>query len=439
MPPLSSLRMRLRSQRGSLMIEVMVGALVLGLATLAVLDGLDGAQATGAKNKQRSVAATLAQQEIERLRSIPVTSLANYSSTREVKVHNVTYTVKADTDWVQDSSGVLSCTDSDDKAEYLKLKAAVTSPASERPVTETTLLTPAVGWLTGSTGTAVVKLTDRDSQPLANVSVAISSPSGSHSDTTNELGCAVFRKITPGTYRAEVHGMVSWGGEGSSTAEVPVYANKVSTTAMQLEPPASLRALFETPAGASTAWDSITLANSKLPGAAKSITAGSQVSSIDADKLFPFLDGYGVYAGTCRANNPATWKSDYFTSSGKGFALLEPGDFMKEVRVVMPRLRFTVKRSNNTAFRPRVSITQNDPSKGNCTSRMFFEDRTTGTTATAWAYEVTVPFGTYTVCADDHTRRTTTSVPLTPSAPLGIDRDLGQLTVPTNGGNGSCS
>ena len=40
-----------------MLIEVMVGALVLGIATVALLDGLDGAQKTGTRNQARSVAA----------------------------------------------------------------------------------------------------------------------------------------------------------------------------------------------------------------------------------------------------------------------------------------------------------------------------------------------------------------------------------------------
>lgn len=79
------------SQQGSLLVEVMVGALVLGITTLAVLSGLDGAQDTGARNKARSEYSVLAQQDIERLRSKPITSLSNYNETPLVKVGTVDY------------------------------------------------------------------------------------------------------------------------------------------------------------------------------------------------------------------------------------------------------------------------------------------------------------------------------------------------------------
>ena len=74
------------------------------------------------------------------------------------------------------------------------------------------------------------------------------------------------------------------------------------------------------------------------------------MSSIDATGLFPFLDGYGVYAGTCRANNPAFWQSTYFQPGGAGHAALDPGDFLKPVDVDMGALRVVVRTATNTVF-----------------------------------------------------------------------------------------
>jgi type II secretory pathway pseudopilin PulG len=87
---------RLAGESGSIMIEVVVGTVLLALTTAAVLDGLDGAQDTGRKNKDRSTSATLAQQDLERLRSLPPTILANLHQTRAVTVAGVTYTVSSD-------------------------------------------------------------------------------------------------------------------------------------------------------------------------------------------------------------------------------------------------------------------------------------------------------------------------------------------------------
>ena len=134
-----NLRIAFAAERGSFLVEVMVGAIVLAITTTAVLSGLDGAQDTGRRNKDRSELSTLAQQDLERLRSIPITSLSNYDETRTVRVATVDYTVHSTTEWVRDASGVVSCTDDNTQAEYMKVSSTVTSPASiDNPVTETT-------------------------------------------------------------------------------------------------------------------------------------------------------------------------------------------------------------------------------------------------------------------------------------------------------------
>src|SRR5262245_54544296 len=149
-------------ERGSVLVEVMVGAIVLAITTAAVLSGIEGAQDTGRSNKNRSVASTLAQQDIERMRAKPITSLANYSEVRTVNVSGVDYTVNSNTDWVRDASGVVSCTDDSSQAEYLKVTSTVNSPKTiTSPVKEATLLTPAPGAFGTNSGTAAIKITDR--------------------------------------------------------------------------------------------------------------------------------------------------------------------------------------------------------------------------------------------------------------------------------------
>ena len=97
MSRLRRVRHAFAQEQGSLLVEVMVGAIVLSIATFAVLDGLEGAQAVGAKNKQRSTSSTLAQQDIERLRAYPINALSNLTQTRTVDVQGVDYTVESKT------------------------------------------------------------------------------------------------------------------------------------------------------------------------------------------------------------------------------------------------------------------------------------------------------------------------------------------------------
>ncbi len=326
------------------MVEVLMGMLLLAMATFAVINGLEGAQATGKTNKQRSVSAALAQQDIERLRAYPITSLSNFTQSRAVNIAGVNYTVESKTEWIRDSTDALNCTDQTGEADYVKISSTVKSPAQINPVKEVSLLTPAAGSLSETNGTLAVKVTDRNGVGRSGVGVTLSGPTN-FSKATNSLGCAVFDYIPVAVYGVAVPGMVTWAGEGAPNSTATVVGGKTSLKQVEVEPPASLRALLEKPDGSLATWNSIQVANAKLPGGAKSFTVPTATTSIDGTGLFPFLDGFGVYAGTCSRNNPAFHQSNYFQTSGKGYVILNPGDVLTQVHVQMGVLNVNVKNS----------------------------------------------------------------------------------------------
>jgi hypothetical protein len=402
-----------------MLIEVIFGALLLGIATTAILTGLDGAQETGRKNKNRSVAATLAQQDIERLRAMPVSALTSFHQTRGVDVNGVGYTVKSDTDWVSDSTGVISCSDETKQADYLKVTSTVSSPASAaQAVVESTLLAPAAG-----TGAVVVQLTNRDGVVRPSTTVALSGATFSATQQTNALGCAIFGAVPSGNYTARAPtGLVSWASVNPATSAVTVATGKTSVVQMELESPASLRATFVKPNGApaspTATWGVISAAHGKLPGGQKVFT-GAAGTSLIAGGLFPHRDGYGVYAGGCKANNPINWDADYFQPGGPGYVQLEPGDVNKAVNVVMAAPRVSVRRSSGSGTwtgHARLDETDDTALGSTCTARGALQTNSSGTSSTK-TMDFAVPFGTYDVCADDNSRRKTVSVILSPSSP----------------------
>jgi Tfp pilus assembly protein PilV len=437
-------RRNLASEQGSVLIEVMVGAIVLAISTFAVLNGLDGAQKTGRVNKERSVSATLAQQDIERLRSYPIAALSNFSQTRTVNVAGVQYSVASDTQWVRDASGVLNCTDDTAQADYLKISSTVRSPAQSNPVKEVSLLTPAAGAFSDTAGTLVVKITNRDGVPLGGVSVSLSGP-GSYSDTTNSEGCAIFGYIPAGDYDVDVPGRVSWGGDNSSTSQATVVAAKTSLKQLEMEVPASLRAHLQKPDGSAASWVEIQVANAKLPGGTRDFAVGSPATAIDATGLFPFLDGYGVYAGTCAKNNPSFWDPTYFQTSGKGFVTLNPGDFLKDVNVQMGVLTVNVKNSSNANVSgARVTFRQGDNGTG-CNVDLLMANLVTDSSGNV---TTALPMGTYRLCvsgtSNGNTRFRQSGVSGQPAHPiLRPPSSLSPATVnfalPSSGSTGSCS
>jgi hypothetical protein len=401
---MSRIRNRLAHEGGSILVEVVVGTVLLALTTAAVLDGLDGAQRTGLENKSRSTAATVAQQDIERLRALPPPLLVNLHQTRTVEMAGVPYTVVSRAEAVVDASGLVSCTTEETDAEYLRLSSTVSAPATaERPVTATSLLAPPLGSLEGDSGTAAVKLTDRDGAPLAGVGVDLVGPS-SYSSQTNDVGCAVFAFIAADDWTAAVDGdLVTWNGDSPAQSPVTVAADTTSLTQIELDDPASLRATFVAPSGATTTARSIGVANAKLANGYRTFPVGDEAASKDAEGLFPFHDGYGVFAGSCEANNPAIWDSDYFETSGYGAVELDPGELLRPVQVMIPELNVVVNRGGSSFNRVRIYVEQRDGSY-DCDSVIYNSGEIVlGSSVTTYPFAVQLPFGRYRVCAATRT------------------------------------
>lgn len=407
---------------------MLVGCVVLAIATAGILNGIDGAQSVGAKNKARSVQATLAQQDIERMRSMPVTTLDNFTQTRTLNVAGADYTVVSRTDWVSDKAGVVNCSNTAAKADYLKLTSTVTSSATgAKTVTETGLLTPAVGALSTTTGSATVQLTDRNGVPVpSGVPVNLTGAS-SQSATTNALGCAVFGYIPVGSYNITIPGYVTMASSAPATSTMQVYTGRATYTPLQVDRPARVRANFVQPAtGTSTApmvWDTITVKNANLVGGKKTFTnTAGRSTSVDAPDLYPFLDGVGVYAGNCDANDPSLYSTNYFNPSAtRGWTALLPGDALRAVNVEMPTLRVTVSRQAVTPSaagpttaqvpswtRTQLMVTQNDGTGCNAVIHTLTNTKGTANT-TAVQFNVAQPFGHYTLCASTQGQTNTSS------------------------------
>ncbi|MEA2417848.1 MAG: hypothetical protein QOE60_54 [Thermoleophilaceae bacterium] len=357
-------RSRLRSEAGSALIEVMVGAVVLSIATVGLLNGLDGAQGTATKNRARSVASALAEQDQERLRSMDVKTLVqtlvNTSSTRTVVVRGVGYTVTSSASWATDQGGVVSCSNNSKTAANIRIVSDVSSPASKGNVDLASLVTPPAGTFGPNEGRAIVKVAKRDGNPISGASVNLTG-TASASAVTNSLGCAVFGFMPQGGYTASVSGLglVDWQGNSPITKGTSVTAGASTTASVEADTAAEIRANFDTvvngntitttPAAAAPKSQFLTVLNSKLTVGFETFEAsppGAPNSLVTAAPLFPFLDGYGVYAGKCVANNPANPP----TSNPGALQIFSPtaGQIMTTPRVRLPSVNVRVVIANTT-------------------------------------------------------------------------------------------
>ena len=193
------LRPELSAEHGVTLIETLISAVILVIVLFAVLASLDAASHTTAVNRSRTVAAGLAEQELERLRALPATTLASYSkATRTVTVGNSDYQITSDAEWVHDASGAaLSCDSDGEQADYIRITSDVRSSVvgkNVKPVTMTSLVAPRVGSFGANQGTLAVQLKNELDAPIANMPVNVAGPVN-QVDATNALGCAVFVSV----------------------------------------------------------------------------------------------------------------------------------------------------------------------------------------------------------------------------------------------------
>ena len=317
-----------------MLIEVMVGALILAITTTAVLNGLDGAQKTGGRNKARSVAATLAEQDQERMRGMPVTSvngtpdLIDYIADpydRTVTVRGAEYRIISSASWATDNISA-SCTSSAKTSANLRIVSAVTSGLSRGTVDQASLVTPPPGSYGPNQGTVAVQVNDRAGAPITNATVNLSG-TGSHSATTNSAGCAVFPFIQVGTYAAAVTfpTLVNWAGTTPPTGNTSANQGTVTLLALEVDRPTAFAVRFSTlvnnvaPAAANvprSQWAVVANANLPSPNTKtfEASPAGAANTVVNATGLFPFTNGFNVYAGrgpdqgtsACPTNNPTT-------------------------------------------------------------------------------------------------------------------------------------
>jgi hypothetical protein len=128
------------------------------------------------------------------------------------------------------------------------------------------------------------------------------------------------------------------------------------------------------------------------------------VASITGNSLYPFADGYGVYAGACNANNPALYDNDYFTTVGTSAAVITTPGAGSTVLARTPAINLLVKNSSGTVLQnARVFVSETDTG---CTTQTFPQQLTNSSGALP---EPGYPFGNFSVCVDDGNRRKTTT------------------------------
>jgi type II secretory pathway pseudopilin PulG len=391
---LRAVRKRLAAEEGVSLVEVMVSAILVVLVAIGVLGGIDSASGVSGRERARALAAHLAQQDQERLRTYNATQLNNLLQTNSKTVSNIPFTIDSKAEWVNDTTGTTSCTSGTPSTDYLKITSTVTWKGDDQdhPVRASSIMAPPNGAFDPSQGSIAVQVSDHANQPVQGMSVDLTGPP-SYSRSTNELGCAFFGFLSSGspyTAKLDSGGWVDPDGNQAVQKQVSVVPQSISAVTILYDRAASLVASFDTKNSAGNvvpvSYDKLILSNTGLTGGQKLIQPSPAQQTVTVNSLFPFTSQYGVYAGTCSNANPGT-QNVALTPGGSG-----------SVTVRLPTLTTKVVKGGSEGTpgnTPVAGATVSLKAVGaGCTSG-------TMTTDVNGVASAPFPYGTYNVCVND--------------------------------------
>ncbi len=388
------------------LVEVMVSAMLTIVIALAIFSSLDNASATSGLNKSRAIAAGLAQQDLERMRSLKVAQLSAIDATAPTVVGGVTYQVTSSSEWVSDDSGAAAegCSAAGGQADYLKITSSVTWPVMQGrdPVSVSSLVAPPVGSFGVNQGTLVIHIRDRNGTGIPNLAVNVSGPSSSASETTDDEGCVMLGYLPVGSYTISFSqpGYIDPSGTQSVTRTVSVLGQTVTSQEFKYDQPGSLPVNFrQGPSvidSSNGSW--VTITNAGLPTGRLTFPVNPAAPSKTIGNLFPFPDGYGVYSGDCTGANPSL-----YGSQPSPVGIVPPASAAAPVDVPEPRIRIVVRYGTSTSSTvvSGALVTLTKAFTTGCSGLMS----TQTTDAAGRLPDEYQPYGTYLACARHSTGR----------------------------------
>lgn len=300
-------------EAGLTLIELLVALTIFAVLAGGIVLLIDSGLALARNNRNRTIAANLASQEMDKVRQSAFTTLPVGLVSTDVAVDGVHYTVNRDSEWVNNNSATGACDSANATPKVLRVSVDVSWPDMRGvpPARSATVLTPPVGSYDPNTGHISVKVRDRDAVLLGAVPVRVVGPGVDRIITTTDAlgtspGCAFFTFLPAGTYTVSLGlaGYVDRQGNASPSQTTGVTVGAVSSVAFDYDQAASLQLTFATPDGGTPVSGlPVTLGNTAfLPSGTKLYPGTGLARTIT--NLFPFGDGYEVWAGDCADADP---------------------------------------------------------------------------------------------------------------------------------------
>lgn len=395
------------------------------MSVFAILaGGVAGVAASGLglarNNRERSVAANLASEDIDTVHSMQFSALAALQGTSNVKTVTVggnKFFVRRTVSWTTINATTSICNYSpggSTQSWVLGITTAVTWPSmatSLSGATATTTISPPVGYSgTSNVGTIPVRVYDADGDKAPGVPVSVTDgASHTYGSTTDGNGCA-FLVVSPATYTVSLSQAGSVDRTANPTPSAVITVSSGGSTPVSFDYDVG-RTLTVTPSSAAgldpPTGVPVTLAYQFFTPAGKRVfTTTSWPAAIAG--LFP--DPYTAWVGDCADADPQWW----------GGARPQPVDLGPGgAPITVPIATVAISATSGGLPLSGATVTAKETSGGCPAGSPSVTGFTLGTTDGTGALQAALPWGKWQI-----------SVSGGGSATVNLDADAGSTSFP---------
>ena len=233
-----------RSEDGFVLIEILVSALILVIASAGVVGVVTTTIHSQGEQRHGSEAYALAQEDQARLASMQLSMLNHLNQTREITLNKTKFKVLSTGVFVNDKTSTASCTEGTSSADYVQITSQVSWSGmnnSEKARIES-ILSPSNGSLDPNRGTLAIFAANESMVGMPGVSVV--GGANAFGGTTDAAGCAVFPDLPAGNYQlavnAEAAGLINKDGKSSEEKTVAVVGGEPKRADLRFDRPGTI-------------------------------------------------------------------------------------------------------------------------------------------------------------------------------------------------------
>lgn len=307
---------------GFTLVEVIVAMVVFAIIVTGFLYVLTSSLTMSRDTRARVVAANLASQQIDLVRSA-ATVFDVVDSTRTTTLNGDTFTIDVTSSWATSSGATATCEAgvATGSLAYKQVTVEVTwgGMPDGAAVFADTSLTPRTKINDPTRGTVLIGVIDSAGVGVSGATVSLSPANGVASVSTDSDGCAYLLKVPADTYTVTVSksGYISDQQLTAPTATVPVTAGSTSRASFGYDRATTFTANYANAiAGLPTLPTNLTTTYISTYGNFQ-VTASNATNPKSVDR-YPISSGYSIVAGayaetpenpatSCLAPDPGAW------------------------------------------------------------------------------------------------------------------------------------